>query len=83
VITRAQALPLAKVGLPVNRKTADRIDPSLLQHDHLCPRTHQPIGEHYVARTEDVHQRAQQGQLALPFASVAADSQVNYRSAGQ
>lgn len=59
VIVVVQAFSTAKVGFTVRSKAAHAINTACLEHRHLRPGTHQAIGQHDVAWTKNVPQRAE------------------------
>src|SRR5207248_7250133 len=77
VILRAQPLATAEVRRAVGLvQPADEVDAALLQEQDIQPVGLQPIGQEDVTGAEQVPQRAEQADLALPLAGVLADPEV-------
>jgi hypothetical protein len=79
IIVFAQAPPLAEVGPAVRRQAADRVDAPLLEQVHADPALPQAVAQQHVAGAEHVPQLAQEADLLLALAGVAADAQVEDR----
>src|SRR4051812_10970963 len=80
----AQPLATAEVRLAAGLvQPADEIDAALLQEQDIQPVGLQAIGQEEVTGAEQVPQRAEQANLALPLAGVLADPEVHYGPTGQ
>jgi hypothetical protein len=82
VVGCAQTLATTEIGFAVCGEATNAIDAALLEHHHLCPGAHQPIGNEDITETKQVPKRAQHPQLALSLARVAADAQIKDRPTG-
>jgi hypothetical protein len=63
-------------------QTSDVFDATLLEQQNIRPIGQQTIGEENVSGTKDVPQFAEQADLALSLAGVAADPEIHDGSTG-
>src|SRR5204862_6049508 len=83
MITFAQTLTAPEIDSTAMVETSDRVDPTLLEQVDFVPGAHVAVGKQNVAWAQEIPQPAQHTQLAVALAGIAADSEVEYGSAGE